>query len=531
MLKNVLKSQVGIGTLLIFCFLLSNLALAQTRIFNNERLRFGNGSEHSLNSSGILLQPFYKNSGGTWRKLTYSTYPMDIRWGVSGDGSSNWNINGTMVNNPVLLNAVSDYSGFTVTNAGTGQGYGVIKVTGEFTLDGKLLEAEYTYTLLQNEGYIKMQIKLTNKSGGNVSNVRMWIGTRDDWVGSTDTPTKERGNIVGGAFELISAQADQAKVVKVKTVDEAILFYSTSDGAYGTISGCCSFTNATNQNPLTNVITQTGDGSYAMYSRMGDLANNESDEFEVYYAGGSLADIDDIVEAVAAAAGSVTDITEETANFVYNVTETGTTNYILVPDGSTAPTEAQIVAGVTYSGVTILDNGSVNSVANVDDIIPLTGLTQNTTYDIYAVTEYNNGVSDVFTDITNASFTTTANDVPAGSSISAQTLCVNSSITDIALTITDNYPSGGAITVTGVSSNTSLLLNSGITFGGSGLNRTVNISPIGGQSGTATVTLTIQDALGASSNVVFNVTVNPYGHASCPPPSIMINPHTAIQSK
>lgn len=346
MFKNVLKSQVGIGTIFLFCLLLSSLVSAQTRILNNERLRFGDGTQHSLNSSGILLQPFYKNSGGTWRKLTYSNFPMDIRWGVSGDGTNNWNINGTMQNNPVLNNAVSDYSGFTVTNAGTGQGYGVIKITGEFTLDGKLLEAEYTYTLLQNEGYIKMQIKLTNKSGGNVSNVRMWIGTRDDWVGTTDGPTKERGNIVNGAFELITNQTDQAKVIKVKTGAEAILFYSTSDGAYATINSCCSFTNATDQNPLTNVITQTGDGSYAMYSRMNDLANNESDEFEVYYAAGSLADIDDIVEAVAAAAGSVTDITEETANFVYNVTETGTTNYILVPDGSTAPTEAQIVAGV-----------------------------------------------------------------------------------------------------------------------------------------------------------------------------------------
>lgn len=526
-----LKGRTEIRITLILCLVCSYFGYSQTRIFNNDRLRFGDGIQHSLNSSGVLLQPFYKNSSNEWRKLTYSNYPLDIRWGVSGDGSSNWNINGVMQNNPVLSNAVSDYSGFTVTNVGTGEGYGVIKVTGEFTIDGKLVEVEYTYTLLQNEGYIKMQVKLTNKSGGNVSNIRMWIGTRDDWVGQTDGPTKERGNIVNGAFELITNQTDQAKVIKVKTNDEAILFYSLSDDAYATINSCCSFTNATDQNPLTNTITQTGDGSYAMYSRMNDLANNESDEFEVYYAAGSLAEIDDIVEAVAAAAGAVTDITEETANFIYNVTESGTTNYILVPGGSTVPTESQIVAGVDYGGVTVLANGSVNSVANVDDTISFTGLSNNTLYDIYAVTEYNNGSSDVFTDIITASFTTVANDDPLGSSVAAQSFCINSSGSGIALTVTDNYPSGGSVSLSGSSSNTSLIPNLGIAFGGSGSSRTINLTPIAGQSGSATITIILQDDLGALSNVVFTATVLPYGHALCPIPSVIINPHITIQTK
>lgn len=530
MFKTNLRNQVGIGIIFVLCLFYSNILEAQTRVINNERLRFGNGTQTSINNVGNLEQPFYKNSSGTWRKLTYSTYPLDIRWGVSGSGSSNWNVDGTMANNPTLSNLTFDYSGFTVTNVTTGQGYGVAKVQGDFTIDSKLMQVDYTYTLLQPEGYIKINVKLTNKSGGNVSNIRMWIGTRDDYVGATDRPTKERGNLVDGAFELITAQSQQAAAIKVKTADEAILFYSTSDRAYATISSCCSFTNATNQNPASNVITQTGDGSYAMYSRMNDLANNESDEFEIYYAAGSLADIDDIVAAVAAAAGSVTDITEETANFVYNVSESGTTNYIVVPDGSTAPDTAEIIAGVNYGGVTVIGAGSVNSVANVDDIIPLTGLTNNTTYDIYAITEYNNGVSDVYTDITTASFTTVANDNPSGSSISAQTFCINSAAEDLAFTITDNYPVGGSFALSGTSSNTSLLLNSGITFGGSGVNRTVTVTPIAGQTGTATVTVAIQDDLGAVGNVVFNITVQPYGGA-CPSPSVIINPHTTIHAK
>ena len=50
------------------------------------------------------------------------------------------------------------------------------------------------------------------------------------------------------------------------------------------------------------------------------------------------------------------------------------------------------------------------------------------------------------------------------------------------------------LTVTGSSSNTALVPNANIVFGGSGANRTVTVTPAANQFGTATITVTVTDA-------------------------------------
>ena len=60
--------------------------------------------------------------------------------------------------------------------------------------------------------------------------------------------------------------------------------------------------------------------------------------------------------------------------------------------------------------------------------------------------------------------------------------------------------------MTGTSSNTTLVPNGNIVFGGSGANRTVRITPASGKSGTATITITISDG-GLSTSDTFLLTV------------------------
>ena len=56
-------------------------------------------------------------------------------------------------------------------------------------------------------------------------------------------------------------------------------------------------------------------------------------------------------------------------------------------------------------------------------------------------------------------------------------------------------------------SNTTLVPNANIVFGGSGANRTVTVTPAANQSGTATITVTVSDgALTASDTFVLTVT-------------------------
>ena len=61
--------------------------------------------------------------------------------------------------------------------------------------------------------------------------------------------------------------------------------------------------------------------------------------------------------------------------------------------------------------------------------------------------------------------------------------------------------------MSGSSSNTTLVPNGNIVFGGSGANRTVTVTPAANQSGTATITVTVSDgALTASDTFVLTVT-------------------------
>ena len=54
---------------------------SSTCVFSNAYLRFGTGSENSVNSWCLFVQPWYfSQSSNTWYKLTFSNYPLDLRF-------------------------------------------------------------------------------------------------------------------------------------------------------------------------------------------------------------------------------------------------------------------------------------------------------------------------------------------------------------------------------------------------------------------------------------------------------------------
>lgn len=284
--------------MLASCFGLSIAPAYSFEVFDNDLIRFGTGSEDSVNANGTLQQPFYYDTmAASWYQLTFSNYPLDAAIAVDGDGSNAWNTNGTIQANYTLTGQVIDISDFTAPTPSTG--YGTIVSTGTVSIAGKTLEVKNTYTLQADKSFITSVVEVTNTSGVAVNNLRVWVGTRDDYVGLSDQPTKERGNLVDDAFELLTDAADQAVALRIRTAESGVLFYSTSDNAQISIDSCCSFSNAYGQDPATAPITETGDGSYALYIRMADLADGESDSFTWYYAAGQLADLDDIVTDVA----------------------------------------------------------------------------------------------------------------------------------------------------------------------------------------------------------------------------------------
>jgi uncharacterized repeat protein (TIGR03806 family) len=96
--------------------------------------------------------------------------------------------------------------------------------------------------------------------------------------------------------------------------------------------------------------------------------------------------------------------------------------------------------------------------------------------------------------------------VPKLSAIADQTIPVNGSTGPLPFTITNGPVALASLTLSGASSDTSLVPPSNIVFGGSGTNRTVTVSPISGQQGTARITITISNAR-VSASTSFNVTV------------------------
>jgi len=483
---------------------LSDSAYAQTTILNNNRIRMGNGSESSVNASGNLQQPFYYNSvQATWRKLTYSVYPLDNAFGIGGDKTNVWNLNGTVVQNPSLSNQVIDRTGFVATTEN--DGYGTVTSKGTIQVEDHDLEIQNTYRLPESSSYIEVKVNVKNVSDVPLENVRVWIGTRDDWVGNTDRPLKEKGNLVDGAFERITNNATRAAALKVSTNTEGILFYTNSDRGNTIVNGCCSWDNVINQNPETSVIQITNDGSYGFYVRFNDLPVGASDEFTWYYAAGELADIDNIIREVATISAAFTDLSSSDGTFGATSTVPATGYWMVVPRGSTPPTAEQLIAGVEYEGVTPISYGSEAMAANEEVEFQLSGLSPATEYDFYFVTvDGESTPSEVMT----AEFAT--HELPTISNIEDESSCQDRTSTPIAFTIGDAETASASLVLAATSSNTALIPDDNIVFGGSGTNRTIFYTPIVGQTGTATITVTVTDGDGdvATDSFITAITVN-----------------------
>ena len=267
-------------------------------------MRFGDGVELSINTSGNFKQPFYLNIGSTWSQLTYTDglqavpiapnpYPLDSKFGVGGDGTNTWNTTGDLQPNPIMAGQVFDSSGFS-------GGSGVIKVKGNITVGTAQLELINSFNIDAGDNFIEVTTTAKNIGAAAITNLRYWIGTRDDYVGGTDSPTIVRGNLVSGAFQPLTLMTEVSSALRITTPDEGILFFTLASNANNSHAGFdFNFNPSENLDPDTALISNTIDGSYSMYVRMNDLAVNESDSFTWYYAAAALDDLDDVIGDVA----------------------------------------------------------------------------------------------------------------------------------------------------------------------------------------------------------------------------------------
>jgi hypothetical protein len=117
-------------------------------------------------------------------------------------------------------------------------------------------------------------------------------------------------------------------------------------------------------------------------------------------------------------------------------------------------------------------------------------------------------VDDVYLDRTAANLANPLNTAPTITGPGNQSIDVNTATSALALTVGDTETAVGSLTLTGASSNQTLVPDANIVFGGSGANRTVTVTPAASQTGTATITVTVSDG-SLTAQSTFDVTVNP----------------------
>lgn len=314
------KSLSAIVTLsLVFAPQLAQAAI--DNILNNGKLRFLNsGAESVLPDSGLLEQPFYWN-GSEWRKLTYSTFPLDAAIGY-GTGGGEWHGNAVVadLNNTLPAEAASiDFTGLNDSGLdGESGGYGVVTAESSWTLGdvsgdtGRDVSVDHVYTLGETASFIKIETTVTNDDTESMASTNLWVGTRDDFIGDAgeggDSPRKQRGNLTGDGFVGFDSQTSEtsnAILISATAGDQdSVLFYTDNTSAKSVIrNGYTSFINVTKQNPDSSDVDRTNDDAYGMYIPLGDLAAGESETVTWYYAAGALADITTVAQEVAEESG------------------------------------------------------------------------------------------------------------------------------------------------------------------------------------------------------------------------------------
>lgn len=275
-------------------------------VFANSNLRFGNGHQTSINSQGLFVQPFYfSNITQNWYQLTYSNYPLDTAIGT-GNTSAHWSKTSIIdLYSVTPSNTITDYSQYipvSTTETAT-IGYGKITTYRTFHINNQNVEIKNVFSLGQTENFVKTVTTFKNVDTVDIQNVYIWIGTRDDYVGTTDVNTKTRGNIVNGNFTGITSVSDESRAIMITNPTEGILFYSETIGVTTAYALCCQFANAYNTNPstLAPYTPVATDGSYAIVLRLGDLQPNVSSSITWYYAAGSISSLNSVVESVAIA--------------------------------------------------------------------------------------------------------------------------------------------------------------------------------------------------------------------------------------
>ena len=263
---------------------------------------------------------------------------------------------------------------------------------------------------------------------------------------------------------------------------DTLLVSSLTQGANGTVT-----VNVDNTLKYTPNANFNGTDTFTYKAK--DASNVESNSATVTITVNALNDNPTISDIV----NQSTNEDVATSAIAFTIGDAETAAASLTVSGSSSNTTVVPNANIVFGG------GGANRTVTVTPASNQSGTTTITV----TVTDANGGSSsDTFVLTVNP-----INDNPTISDIANQSTNEDTATSAIAFTVGDAETAAGSLTVSGGSSNTTLVPNTNIVFGGSGANRTVTATPVSNQSGTTTITVTVTDSNGGTSSDTFLLTV------------------------
>lgn len=195
---------------------------------------------------------------------------------------------------------------------------------------------------------------------------------------------------------------------------------------------------------------------------------------------------------------------------------TGLTNIVIAEDTSTGPISFTVTDPDGSAGQVTLSAFSANTNVVPANGISFAGTGSSRTMTITPVTnQFGTSLVTVTATDSSSGLSTTnflvtvqsVNDLPVISGIPNQTIYEDLASAPIPIAVRDVETPAGVLVLTASSSNQGVIRNTNILFGGSGSNRVMVLKGNDGQTGSATITVTLADQNGGSVFTNFNVTL------------------------
>ena len=204
------------------------------------------------------------------------------------------------------------------------------------------------------------------------------------------------------------------------------------------------------------------------------------------------------------------------ANGNANPTITAVSDHTIPEDTSTGP--IAITIGDSATAATSL---SLTARASNTNLVPQGGIVLGGTGASRTITvtpaPNQSGITTIFLSVTDTEFgsavtsfnlaVSSTNDAPSITSILDQSIQEDTATAPIAFAIGDLESRASLLVASATSSNPTLVSPASITFGGSGSNRVVVITPAPNQSGTAVIGVTVTDPQGGNATASLNLSV------------------------